>query len=361
MHKLGVDVPHLDIHPPEGVRHLILESVHLTFEFEQSRQWKRRKDARPAGIPTNAQAVGDSQMTLSAANLERGAVSYCRPDEDEPPAHLSVWNDWMLYDDGELAEPMDDIMLLTPDYMEDDAGGGFDSSSSAVAKSDAAMHLIDAAIRVAITESPRALGNGVAITALQSFRQLSEVAPALWSPGFLSNVATRAVFLPTIRCALGMVCSMQDSRFDSSLDPNVAAKRRYVSPDTPSVLLWRMLASGSYRPHAARRLEPLSDGRGDTGTDHDLGYELLDSSQDSWTDVRYEAELIEDFDLMEDREDEEDILDFYDLEDHATADWQEQTEEYLTDGASSWSHEECLLEDDDLWEDEDCLIENIWH
>jgi hypothetical protein len=73
------------------------------------------------------------------------------------------------------------------------------------AGSTSSLNILLAAVRFAITKNPIKLAKGIRIVSSKSFRHLSEIAPAVWSPGCCRGLASRAVFLPTIDHALGTV------------------------------------------------------------------------------------------------------------------------------------------------------------
>lgn len=81
--------------------------------------------------------------------------------------------------------PDDDAMMFElPTLLEDQANIN-SSSPASLNNPEGAIGLIDAALRLALTNlTPKALMN-IKITERSSFKHLDELCPAMWSPGHL--------------------------------------------------------------------------------------------------------------------------------------------------------------------------------
>ncbi|TKA27205.1 hypothetical protein B0A50_04542 [Salinomyces thailandicus] len=127
------------------------------------------------------------------------------------------------------------------------------------------LQFVDAALRVSISNQPRRLGKGIKAKRSTQLKKLADVAPSLWAPGYLQNVSSRAVFLPTICHALANVAShsSRDNRFQSKFEKMTRynAEDGRTMPELQEDLaarLWYLLQDGVVDGTAAQRLEPLS-------------------------------------------------------------------------------------------------------
>ncbi|KAL2002376.1 hypothetical protein VTN02DRAFT_83 [Thermoascus thermophilus] len=123
--------------------------------------------------------------------------------------------------------------------------------------------------------------SGIARTSAECVRNLSDIAPAVFSPGYRDAVSQRACFVPVIAKTL---TSMLNKTSSQSLQRRLSALQGLAisqygdnltcgasnTPDTRSMikcLLWRILQKGVYRPQAARKLSPLDFTLGTTEGD----------------------------------------------------------------------------------------------
>jgi len=151
------------------------------------------------------------------------------------------------------------------------------------------MRLIDAAVRMSITDSPRRIDKAVKVSRQESFVRFVDIAPSLWSPGYSPAVASRAVFLPTISHALASVGARRCQ--NASLASKIAelGRQSRVSDSdrqctkgleqSLSTAWWRLLQRGCYNPDAAAYLKPLC-GKGVPEFGGDEHEPLLDANQD---------------------------------------------------------------------------------
>ncbi|KAF2235116.1 hypothetical protein EV356DRAFT_514490 [Viridothelium virens] len=144
-----------------------------------------------------------------------------------------------------------------------------------------AIDLIDAAVRMTICKKPIKLARGIKTTAENFPSRLSDIAPTIFSPGYLSALAERAIFIPTISRALttristnATSASLQaklarlgvgdpgnglgpELRGAASVDHNEAATDKALHNAAVKTRIWRM-AQGTLRsPAAERRLKPI--------------------------------------------------------------------------------------------------------
>ncbi|KAI4720980.1 hypothetical protein E4T48_02739 [Aureobasidium sp. EXF-10727] len=205
-HRLAKDVPFSHLKPPEGLPHWTLDQVHLTFDI-----------------------TSPSQSSV--------------PD-----------NDAMLFE--------------LPTILEDQANV-ISTSTAGINNLEDTIGLIDAALRLALTNlTPKALMN-IKITERSSFKHLDEVCPAMWSPGHLEALASRAVFLPTISHALSNSISQRARSFPlkeklkeiSRQEYSLVSNDRHSEPSTlqtaVSIRLWRLMQRRLRDPSAGRILKSI--------------------------------------------------------------------------------------------------------
>jgi hypothetical protein len=138
------------------------------------------------------------------------------------------------------------------------------------------LNMLLAAVRFAITKNPVKLAKGIRIVSSKSFRHLSEIAPAVWSPSCCRGLATRAVFLPTIDHALGTVggahalsktlrakmAEVQRRSGRGTCPPErLTGGRTDTSATSPGTAeqLWRTMQHKLLNSEDANRLRPLKE------------------------------------------------------------------------------------------------------
>jgi len=160
------------------------------------------------------------------------------------------------------------------------------------------LHMVDAALRMSICSKPNRLAPGIKIVVDDRVTQLADIAPALWSPGYLpvcprhcrircyrlstdsrQAVSSRACFLPTISHALShsLLRNARSRKLKSKLHKLLENEQSQATlgQDTnkliegPAVLtpqslyrsictrLWIMLQQGVYDCRAARILKGI--------------------------------------------------------------------------------------------------------
>ncbi|KAK4939017.1 hypothetical protein LTR66_015044 [Elasticomyces elasticus] len=160
--------------------------------------------------------------------------------------------------------------------------------------------LVDAALRHSMTPEPTKVAAGIKVTSTESFARLSQIAPALWSPGHFPAVSSRAVFLPTLSYALShnVYAGARSSALRGKLEDlarqessgvlgscrndegRSSAERTEQEKDglqkAVSVRLWQMMQRRLHDPQAARRLKPLQLATPGTQGDADCGADMLE-------------------------------------------------------------------------------------
>ena len=272
LHKLAVDVPFYDVKPAAGICVTGIDTVQLDMCIRRRPRRKRRKLEKTVG---DSFAIGAPSMHLSAAALP--SVDSDSPmsqmtkhgDSFAEPRDLPLDAEECLFEQDQVNEDWDGMEMLFEADAEDDKFESLPSSqtssllkrASSEAELDtnaertslaAVMMLVDAALRLAISQSPTRLAKGVNVTRYESVRRLADTFPAMWSPGYLPAVSSRAVFIPTISHALNSVCGSTARRRNSERNAQGLANHRLDERR-----LWQTLQTGLYDSQAARRLQPI--------------------------------------------------------------------------------------------------------
>ncbi|KAI9778801.1 MAG: hypothetical protein M1839_007891 [Geoglossum umbratile] len=143
--------------------------------------------------------------------------------------------------------------------------------------------LVDVALRNLVTKNPFRTPPGVVLAGAAPEFRLSEVAPSLWSPGYLTAISMRSRFLTVISWAISfpMYSYVRSTALKlklerlSSLPPSPIFYSQPTSTPEEShphsqdystsaaihsviqARLWRLMQQGLYNPDAARRLKPV--------------------------------------------------------------------------------------------------------
>ncbi|KAI9697059.1 MAG: hypothetical protein M1836_005020 [Candelina mexicana] len=230
-----------------------------------------------------------------------------------------------------------------------------------------AVHLTDAALRNLICNRPLRTTPGIKVKRNLTAR-LADLAPVLWSPGYLPAIAQRAHFIPTIAQAMASnstrahSSTLRDKLITISALPaspilktptseisatgNSSADRQAIST-VLKARLWRMMQQKLFDPGAARRLSPLkvsktaetqsTFGKNDT---EEMLVEDVTESQDAFIQIGDEEMLEEE--LMKDLETTNNI--FIDAEGHSKP------------FSSSDPHEDSFQSFQSLFDEEDDIL-----
>lgn len=326
LHKLGADVPFNDVKPPPGVLTHALDTVHLALSISRTHRRKRQKVDTIAAyddVPTEHRM----HNCISAAELD--ACDDELPEEEAGDVTSNAdFDDLLLatFDsdhdhDTAITCPVDqhganteEARLSTKVRKRASIAGELECEGQADMQPDAVFHLVDAAVRLAISSTPRRLNRDVYVTNSMTFRHLSDLAPSLWSPGYLPAMSDRAVFLPTVSHALSSIGAKScDGRLRSKLaklSRTGAHANSNNAKENIAVRLWQLLQLGLYDEKAARRLKPLAIGKTPLSCEDDEDcLDLVDSSQQS--SRRPETAAEDGFDDLDDCDEFDDFEDLY--------------------------------------------------
>lgn len=216
---------------------------------------------------------------------------------------------------------------------------------------------VDAALRLAISGSRARLSKEFTVARANSIRPWQDTMPALWSPGYLPQLASRAAFMSTIADSLGSVVSCTaessntqhiDSATSSSKQSPTLATGVYQNSDscrssdadTVPCQLWSLLHSHFCQQQTTYHLRPLSvtaAHNANAPKSAESLDELLDPSQ---------AELLEDSESLSSEDEDlyfDDDVQFLQDETSVNAD---ETLDDLEDGCDHWSELEFVSQHD---------------
>ncbi|KAH0275620.1 hypothetical protein KCU91_g4455, partial [Aureobasidium melanogenum] len=205
-HLLGKDVPFSHLKPPEGLPHWTFDEIHLALHITSP-------------LPSST------------------------PNDDS-----------MLFEDSTLLEHQADSSSPSP---------------SELVGVDHFIDLIDAALRLALTDLSTKALTGKKITEKSSFKHLDDICPAMWSPGHLEALASRAVFLPTISHAMSNSISQRALSIVLKEKLREIARQECITSSISqhnkpqgiqkavSIRLWRLIQRRLRDPSAGKRLKSL--------------------------------------------------------------------------------------------------------
>ncbi|KAF2160405.1 hypothetical protein M409DRAFT_29251 [Zasmidium cellare ATCC 36951] len=302
LHKLEDGVPDEDRTPPPGVPAVILKSIHLSMRFSKTSCRKRRKlepslseciaslppheDLAGTGLSESAfeqtlKQGGRRQQFFETKSHHGKCGATCRRSKTSPaPESITSDDADMLFEARsppyESAEANVDTAsaIRQRSYNTGDLRQHDDDASS---NHEHLFELFDAGLRLAITSNSSRLPKGVKLVTNESFKHLADTFPALWSPGHLSALSSRAVFLPTISHALANVCGVHAQ--GQVLRAKLAELNRRLNPshhgretNTPgsekaslsdaqgrvTTPLWETMERSLFERDTITRLKPLS-------------------------------------------------------------------------------------------------------
>ncbi|THW64281.1 hypothetical protein D6D20_02997 [Aureobasidium pullulans] len=254
-HRLGKDVPFSHLKPPEGVPHWTLDQVNLGLDIRS------------------------------------------------PIQPMTADQDCMLFESPTPLDQGDDASFPT--------NGG--------PKFESIVTLIDAALRLVITNLPPKALSGMKITERSSFKHLGDICPAMWSPGHLEAVASRTIFLPTISHAISDSVQQRARSFSLREKLKEVARQETTtttsnSPTTiqkaVSIRLWRLMQRRLRDPSAGKGLKSIQisdETLSMSGPDHEYENTSGDLCQDLADDLEEMLHLdtadeemveVEDYDLL---------------------------------------------------------------
>ncbi|USW58408.1 hypothetical protein Slin15195_G117270 [Septoria linicola] len=216
VHKLAQDVPHHDIEPPDGIRKTELHTVALRMSFDTTSDCKRRKGAeffrdkcvkqvsdhamhRFTGVDSTINTPHDSihatksRRTRTTPERTTASARYAHLDAEPMPLDL---NGPQLKNGTGLP-----LQSLTRCFSTSD----IDMSSSRRCE-DGVVDLLAAGLHYAIATPTKRSLDHVEVAGREAFKQLGDIWPEIFQPGYMESIASRAVFLPTITHALTQTC-----------------------------------------------------------------------------------------------------------------------------------------------------------
>ncbi|KAK3714165.1 hypothetical protein LTR37_007967 [Vermiconidia calcicola] len=327
LHKLGNDNVYYDVEAPEGVLNATVKVIDLAISISTCSHRKRRRCAPAKRSVTLTHAHADAVTLIDRYELT--SVDFQRTDSDSI-FESDISHSGLSSDCSDVMLEFDDIQgALDDDTMLLDASGSETTACALEAirgispflkrasssrnleiepeqhNTDSVLDLIDACVRLAISDRPQKLCKGVTIEK-NALLPLANMAPSLWCPDHLPMTASRAVFLPTIAHAIEGICTKHasteklrskgkqlndpcsdnilGSRFE--MPSNIVVDGACVAPSRAlHARVWHSLQRGIYRPEASRRLKPLAVSAQLQPMEHPFEHELLESSQDSTGDI----------------------------------------------------------------------------
>ncbi|KAK4496634.1 hypothetical protein PRZ48_012614 [Zasmidium cellare] len=299
LHKLEDGVPHHDREPPPGIEIINLNSVHLSMRFSRTSTRKRRKLEKSLSGYTATHEDLTTKTPLLESNSEQAsrqdelktcgfdpksshvtAGATCRRSKTSPVPHTTTSDDDdMLFEaDSPSPKPTEaglnmDSVLRKRSYSTGDLRQGEETFDT----NEDLLDLFDAGLRLAITTHSGRLPKDVRIASNESFKHLADVFPAVWSPGYMSAVSSRAVFLPTVSHALAKICgehaqcSTLRSKF-AELQRQRGLSNRGHEGDMPpdeaasplsrqasvAMRLWETMQRSLFEKDTTYRLKPIS-------------------------------------------------------------------------------------------------------
>lgn len=199
MHKLAEGVPFDDVHPPIGIHELEMVSVQLHMHVKselRTNLWivDTRTDNNSHRPDDTSNPRRDHASSIESAGSEA--------EDEDMLFGATDCNDDMLAgaDDGNTK------VMQQPNRPDDSSL----KRAASVAKPLSAMdppkqlmlELLDAGLRQSIAGSPKRASKRIAVSGIESFQPLADIAPALWSPSYQLAISQRAILTPTITHAL---------------------------------------------------------------------------------------------------------------------------------------------------------------
>ncbi|KAH0534066.1 hypothetical protein FGG08_007332 [Glutinoglossum americanum] len=297
--------PFMNVKPPLGVPLATINEVHITFTFSTNiwdstsrcRSPKRAKTA--IGTPGNKEGPLPEFPDAEANDIER--LRFTKPTvstryrEDQelhpglggipapnPPQLTSGSSHSQLFQ-----ASRDFPTMLTRKRASRALQNVADEGDSYLLNKRPELEqmvlLADVALRNLVIDKPLWIPPGVMLAGTPPKFRLSDVAPSLWSPGYLPAISRRSCFLSTISQAISFPIytyahsSTLKSKLErlSSLPPSPLmyspptstleeSQHSLQDPCTSAIIhkviqarLWRMMQQGLYSPIAARKLKPV--------------------------------------------------------------------------------------------------------
>ncbi|KAK3074722.1 hypothetical protein LTR53_002597 [Teratosphaeriaceae sp. CCFEE 6253] len=293
VHKLGIDVPCFDVKPPVGVRIRALQDVRLAINVNCPNKRKRQIISETYDLKSYS-----SMRTFDrAVQYSSSASATASPTTEDENIFLSDADstfDDILLESSSITEhsdsdshlpPMARRVLTSSHSLAEDpfkrtcSTTGRENVMQSLGNADTVLKLVDASVRLAIAGSSKAVGKGVRVRRSKDFQCLRDIAPAIWSPGYLTAIADQAIFLPSISHAVHSVVANTERgsrvRRETKEVRETAEETSDEQQASLSVYLWRVLHTSVHGKTSARRFSPLLSAQitamGEDGSDLELG------------------------------------------------------------------------------------------
>ncbi|KAI7476271.1 hypothetical protein KC351_g9559 [Hortaea werneckii] len=271
-HKLTAGEPRNDVKSPEGMHSYALEAVQLSMHVERKPSRKRRRKSTVLERTRSTTFGRRSQFAVDSFGSDEELLQ-AEADDAMSPIHAPIATDendnsqeishecseYTLFDEDWATGSLPSFLERCTEPIRRTRDWGSSEQDAIEFQTNEALRLCDVAFRAAIAEQPRRFGHGIKIQNANKLKRLADVAPSTWSPGYSSDISSRAVFLPTISHALANVVSRSNSMHGTETPP--AGDGEGSTVPQPScrleMKLWNLLRGAMYDEGSAQHLRPL--------------------------------------------------------------------------------------------------------
>jgi hypothetical protein len=201
-HRIFTDVPHADVKPPEEVPVILLHSVRFRMDIvtvkSRSNIEKNVSTETQTAVHEIRRPIAKEDLLTNHDSNDEIDVLLMEESDEMPPTPVPG-----ITDDALNGERKDQTRKRSLPYVDDAVQAqNWDIQSNkrsrreceSIASLPAVEDLIDSAMRLSICRGPVRLASGVKTITSTFTHTLSDVAPALWSPGYLPVVQIRPLF-----------------------------------------------------------------------------------------------------------------------------------------------------------------------
>lgn len=186
-HRLGAGVPSSDTKPPNGIQRFNLEEIHLGMMIARSPSQPTRSDRSRNHDPGYGYRKGNSSIQNSSERDVFDEASIIDFDLSTD----NVDDQWVEESSLDNLPTVNgrDVQSLASSTSSPTAGvrDAYSQPDSVRCRdTDGILNLIDAALRLSITDIPTKTLSGIFISEVSSFKRLEDFCPAVWSPDYLS-------------------------------------------------------------------------------------------------------------------------------------------------------------------------------
>ncbi|KAI7508032.1 hypothetical protein KC347_g6421 [Hortaea werneckii] len=275
-HKLAAGDAINDMKPPTGMHSYALEAVQVSMHVERKPSRKRRRKGKvleqmrsktfERRLKSAVDAFGSDEELLQAEAddaLSPYHASLATDENDHSQEMSRKSSEYTLFDEDWATASMAPVPEKCIGDVRRLNAWGASEQDAIDTQADEALRLFDVALRAAITEQPRRFGHGVKMKNAHKLKRLADIAPSTWSPGFSSDISSRAVFVPTISHALADVVSHGNSVHGTETLHAGDGEGSTVSQprDRLEMKLWDLMRRAMYDEDSAQHLKPLHFGK----------------------------------------------------------------------------------------------------